>query len=151
MIVRKASSMQDVEKMVALGAEMHAESRYAAKPYLFSKLEGYGSHYVRDPNAGVCILAEEDDACHGIMVGFASKTYFSDELCAKEMVLYVRPAKRKGTTAMRLVREFEHWAKEIGAAEIHVGVTADIDDDKAIRFYNAMGYGPRGIILAKEI
>lgn len=151
MIVRRFRDMADVDKMIALGAEMHAESRFSSRPYISAKLAAYGLQFLAEPTQGVGILAEEDGACHGIIAGWALTDFFNDEICAREMILYVRREKRGGTTAMRLVREFERWAKEIGAKEVNVGVSAKIDDDKAIRFYKSLGYLPSGVNLAKEI
>ena len=151
MIVRRFKTMADVEHMIELGAEMHRESVWAPRPYIPAKLAAYGKHFLSDPTAGVGILAEEDGKCHGIMAGWALRNFFNDEVCAREMIIYVRKEKRGGTTAMRMVREFERWAEEVGAKEISVGVSAQIDDDKAIKFYKALGYSHRGVTLAKEV
>lgn len=151
MIVRRFKDMADVAHMIELGAEMHAESMYASRPYLPAKLAAYGKQFLMEPKAGVGILAEEDGKCHGIMAGWALRNFYNDDICARDMILYVRKSKRGGTTGMRMVREFERWAKEVGAKEITIGISAAIDNDKATRFYQALGYSPRGVTLAREI
>lgn len=151
MIVRRARTMQDVENMVALGAQMHKETRYARVPYVPAKLLAYGQQFLDDPSTGVYILAENEGRILGMMCGFSLRSFFNDEIVARDMIIYVRPECRVGTTAMRLVREFERWAKENKATEITIGITADIDDAKAIKFYETLGYARRGVTLAKEI
>lgn len=151
MIVRRFKDMADVDNMISLGAEMHRESMYADRPYMPAKLASYGRQFLSEPTKGVGILAEEDGVCHGIMAGWALQNFYNDELCARDMILYVRKEKRGGTTAMRMVKEFERWAKEVGAKEITIGISAAIDNDKATRFYNALGYSHRGVTLSKEV
>jgi GNAT superfamily N-acetyltransferase len=150
MIVRRAKDMTDVARMVALGAEMHKESIYADRPYIPAKLASYARQFIEDPMSGVCVLAEDDDECHGMMAGWRLDSFFNDDACAKDMILYTRKDKRRGTTAMRLVAEFERWARETGVRYIDITVTAGIDNDKATRFYTALGYRTRGACLMKE-
>jgi GNAT superfamily N-acetyltransferase len=150
MIVRRANTIADVDRMVALGAEMHAESVYRSRPYIHAKLASYGRQFLQNPDAGILILAEDDTDIHGIMAGWKLDSFFNDDACAKDMILYVRPEKRRGTTAIRMVREFEAWAKEAGARYIDISVTAGIENDKATKFYSALGYAPHGVCLVKE-
>lgn len=151
MIVRKAETVEDVDRMVELGAQMHSESGYRTRPYIPAKLRSYGLQFLHNPSAGVLILAEDSYRVCGMMAGWALRSFFNDDICARDMILYMLPEKRGGTTALRMVRQFEDWAKWVGAREISIGITANIDDDKATRFYNAMGYRTRGLSLYKEV
>lgn len=151
MIVRKARNMQDVENMVALGAEMHAESIYASSPYVPAKLLAYGKGFLDNPQSGVLLLAEDNDKCHGMMAGWGLRSFFNDDVCVRDMILYIRKEKRGGTTAIRLVSAFEDWAKSIGAKSIDIGISAGINNERATKFYTALGFKPRGVTLSKEV
>jgi hypothetical protein len=151
MIVRKAETIEDVDRMVELGARMHSESGYRTRPYIPAKLRSYGIQFLHNPSAGVLILAEDNFKVCGMMAGWALRSFFNEDICVRDMILYMLPEKRKGTTALRMVRQFEDWAKCVGAREINVGITANIDDAKATKFYNTMGYRQRGLSLFKEV
>lgn len=145
------SSMQDVDRMIALGREMHAESIFASMPYNDDKLRAFGNYYINEPEAGVGVVAEDDDGIGAMMVMSVVNRYFNDEKYASDMLLYVRKDKRGGLAAARVLKEVEKWAKERSIKEIMVGIFAGISNDKAQRFYTALGYEPAGVVLRKEV
>jgi GNAT superfamily N-acetyltransferase len=151
MNVRRFKDMKDAERMIALGAQMHAESVFASEPYLSDKLMAYCRFWLTDPTSGMAFLAEDNEEVVGMMAGWCLEAFFNHERTARDMILYVRPDKRGGMTAIRLVKAFEDWAKEAGAHHINIGVSAGIDNQRAAKFYQSLGYAPRGVTLSKEV
>jgi GNAT superfamily N-acetyltransferase len=86
----------------------------------------------------------------GVMAGATYKPAFSRDLMACDYVLYVRPDFR-GFVAVRLVAAFIAWAKSKGVKLITAGVTAGIDNDKAIQLYEIMGFKKSGVSLMMEV
>ena len=151
MIVRRFKDMKDAERMIALGAHMHAESVFASQPYLPDKLAAYCRFWLSEPSAGVAILAEDQQEVVGMMAGWCLEAFFNSERTARDMILYIRPDKRGGMTALRLVKEFETWAKEAGARSINIGISAGINNERATKFYKSLGDAQRGVTLSKEV
>lgn len=151
MIVRRFQDMKDADRMIALGARMHAESIFASEPYIPAKLAAYCRFWLLQPHAGVAILAEDNSEVVGMMAGWCVESFFNHERTARDMILYIRPDKRGGMTALRLVRAFEDWAKEVGARHINIGISAGIDNQRAAKFYQSLGYAQRGVTLSKEV
>lgn len=145
------SSMEDVERMIDLGREMHAESVFASMPYLEDKLRAFGRYYIDNPKAGVGVVAEDDNGVAAMMAMSVHERYFNDERYAYDMLLYVRKDKRGGLAAARVLKDVEKWAKEQSIKEVMVGIFAGISNDTAQRFYSAMGYEPAGIVMRKEV
>jgi GNAT superfamily N-acetyltransferase len=82
----------------------------------------------------------------GVMWGWG---YNHDEPYARIVILSVEPDERgKGTGAL-LVAEAERWAREQGAASIHV--TTALHREGAHRFYERIGYAQTGLRYYKKL
>ena len=149
--IDKKSAMHDIDRMIDLGAAMHAESVYAPMPYDRDKLRAYCTYYSENPEAGVGVLAEEGDTVIAMMVMSVNVRFFNNEKYASDLVIYVRKDRRGGIAAKRVLNEVEAWAKEQSIPELMVGITAGIANDKAERFYKALGFKDAGVLLKKEV
>ena len=86
----------------------------------------------------------------GLFIGVIYPELWTDAKVACDVALYVSGA-NKGFAAKRLVESFEAWARERGASEIRMGITAGINDDGADRFYEGMDYRDGGRLKVKEV
>lgn len=100
---------------------------------------------------GYISVIEQGEELVGIMAGCLVQPAFSRDFMACDYMLYVVPKCRGGMTAIRLVRDYIKWAKEGGAKLITVGVTAGIDNDFAVKFYEALGFKQTGNLMMMEV
>ena len=140
----------DFPTMVTMGQDMRDESPR------FSRL-GYSPDRCLELLAGLSVspqglvlVAEQDGVIVGMLLGLASRHFFSDDITASELVVYVAPEARGGSAAVKLIRQFEAWAVEQGAADIVLGVSTEVHADRTAQFYERLGYAPSGISLVKR-
>jgi len=81
-------------------------------------------------------VAEHDDEVVGFLVAAKNQTVFSSEVIASELGWYVHPDHRKSTAAMRLLREYEKWAKDCDYVTLS-DVQGSMDMDEV---YTRRGY-----------
>jgi GNAT superfamily N-acetyltransferase len=153
MLIRRAETIYDIDKMIELGAQMHADSRFASMPYDKVKLRSYGHLALGKPDDwGVFIAEDKTGEVQAMIAVYVSPFYFTDERKhTNDFFLYVAKGKRGGIAAARCVKAVEAWAAEVGVNEIQFGITAGIDDDAAERLYRALGYNMTGRIMTKGV
>ena len=99
---------------------------------------------------GFATVAMESEEIIGFMAGCSVNPTFSHDLMACDYVLYILPEHRGGLSAYRLAKAYISWARELGCKLITVGVTAGIDNERAIEFYKSMGFRKSGVQLSME-
>jgi len=153
MAVRRAENANDITRMIELGAKMHHESVYSKYDYDKKYLQHYGEHMLKHPEEYGLFLAEDGDGEITAMVaGFISPLYFNPEVkVAHDFFLYVHPQMRGGLSAVKLMRAYEKWAKQAGASEVSMGITAGIANETAAKFFGGIGYESKGSYLNKEV
>lgn len=96
-----------------------------------------------DRTRQVVILAIEDGKTVGMVAGVAQEFLFSDEVVAGELVWWVDPEHRRGTTHGKdLHTAFEYWGKKIGARVSSMALLLKNDKlaDKVETLYKRNGY-----------
>jgi GNAT superfamily N-acetyltransferase len=147
--VRRALG-SDFAALVAMGEDMHHESpRFAGLSYSQERCHALLAGLSASPH-GLALVAEQGGEIVGMLLGLVSKHFFSDDLTASELVVYVRPQARGGSAAVKLVRQFEAWATDLGVADITLGVSTEVHADRTAQFYQRLGYAPSGLTLVKR-
>lgn len=100
---------------------------------------------------GIVFLAEKDGKLIGFFAGMIQRYFFSSRERAVDMGFYVLPEHRGSKAAIRLIRTFEYWAKEMGVKEIAVGQTTAVDIEKTLKFYAHLGYKVVGFNTVKHL
>ncbi|SOD02023.1 N-acetylglutamate synthase, GNAT family [bacterium JGI 053] len=94
-------------------------------------------------------VAERD----GRVVGFAGVmhglSYLHDPPYARLLSLVVEPGERGRGTGAALVAAAERWARERGAAQLHL--TAALHREGAHRFYERLGFERTGVRYARKL
>lgn len=106
-----------------------------------------------EQTAGAVFVAED----HNRMVGYVCLwgTVTPDDLDERPdpysfmAELFVRPDYRSRGIGHRLVEEAERYAVECGTYKVELKVLAQ--NESAVRFYEALGYAPRVVIMSKRI
>lgn len=83
----------------------------------------------------------------GVMVAAITPHWFSSDLIASDLALFVRPEARGTMTAARLIKAYTTWARERGATLLQAGVTTGVHTEETARLYEHMGYRRCGVIL----
>lgn len=92
-----------------------------------------------------------EDGLIAFMAGQLSETYLNDEINAYEKGLFVVPEHRGGTIAVRLVRNFEAWARKSGAKNIWMGQSVGQNQQSTLHFFERLGYPCQGFITCKKL
>ena len=92
-----------------------------------------------------------DEKSKGVMFGFTGSPWWSPYYEANEMLLAIPEVNRGGSVAVRLIKEFERIAECRACRAVNVGSSLGINDDRAVRLYEALGYTRRGHGLTKRI
>jgi RimJ/RimL family protein N-acetyltransferase len=142
----------DVEALVELARAMHAEGKsHQNITFEAPVMRGWFTAAVNQPNEFFCNVATKGGEIIGAMLACRAPYVFSFDQKALELGLYILPKHRGGLAAYRMVCNFIRWAKEQNCKNIKVGVTIGIDDSKAIKFYERMGFAIEGPILNREV
>ena len=131
---------EDIPTLIDMGREFHAESPiYNIYTFEEQKLYELGLHILNDINS-ICLVYDKD-GIQGMMAGCIYEQYFSYDTTAAELFLFANKDKRGALIGKRLVTAFELWASSMNAMEVCVGVSAGINPDRIVGFYEKMGYG----------
>ena len=138
----------DIPEALELARQMHAESVYAELPFDDLKAITLGQEAIDHPEVYCSLVAEHAGEIVGMFLGFAAPHYFSHELSASDLLLYVPRTKRGGLAAAFLVKAYIKWARDLGVrdSQISVGITAGIADEKAASLYERLGFRSAGAI-----
>lgn len=141
-------TIDDLNAVLPLCVRMYEESTgYESMRFSACRCGEILRGAIRDGFAAVAVI---EGKVIGFMVGCAVQPTFSADLQACDFALYVAPEWRGGFSAARLVAAYIVWAKERGCRRITVGVTAGVNNDEAVAFYEGMGFRSCGVQLSME-
>ncbi len=124
---------------------MHEESRFRDMPFLESKI----ANLLKNPNC-FCSLAKAGDVYIGFIWGLVQDAWFSDSKTGFDLGLYILPEYRGRSMApVRLIKAFEDFCQSKGCFEITLSSSADIQEQKAFRLYEKLGYNKCGFVTFK--
>lgn len=138
----------DVQRMVELGARMHAESKFRAYSFDPSKLAGT----IRELLAsGIALVAEVDGLVVGGFLGHLVPHYFGHDLAAYDLALFLAPEHRAGTVAMRLIKAYIAEAKKKGAAEVAIANSTGVQKERIARLFESAGFSHDGYVFSMNV
>ncbi len=141
-MIRRAEQA-DLDRLVSMAREFHAESRYARLPFGEEPMRAFLSGMLCSERAVVLISGEGDGALVGMLVPLIFTA--GPAFVADEVFLYVRRERRGGLGAPRLLRTFEDWARAAGAIECHCSALAgDGANGRIEALYERLGYRRQG-------
>ena len=141
----RAGEERDLAQLLAMSALMRDET-ITMRAILIDEAK-LASVYRRafDPNDDrMCLFVyERSGQIQGGMLGYIAEYYFSRELFAADLYLYVTPECRRslasGLVARRLFQGYRDWAIARGVREVRAGVSTGIMVQAAHRFYMGLG------------
>lgn len=134
----------DLEALVELGRQMHAESWYAHMPFddavlrlTLQKILQVGFAYVHERPS---LVDGEANKVDGGMIGLLCPSWFGPGYYAADLSIFVTANARGGLTAYRLVDAFIDWAKRNGAMEVNLGISTNVQPDLLGGLYERIGF-----------
>jgi len=141
-VIYRAARQEDIPEVIDVVTRMVDGTMF--KPPTPAKMAWVIKHWY---NEGVWSHA----GLIAFMVGMVSETFLNEERNAYEKALFVLPEHRGGSTAFRLVRNFEEWARGRGAVKIWLGQSVGQNQDSTLRFFERLGYQRQGFITCKTL
>lgn len=148
----RLARLEDVDALVALGARMHALTRFRALDYQPAKVaRALADVIAKGQHKYVFLIATSGDGCIvGGLLGVLEQHLFSDQLTASVMHFDVLPEARMGGHGVRLLRALETWCANRKVVEIAFGINSGEDLERLGRFAQRMGYSKIGENYVKE-
>ena len=102
------------------------------------------------PKTGT-FIAYKDNEPIGFISACIAPFFFSDYERATDLGFYVREQHRGGSTALRLLKTIEKWAKAMGARELQIGHSVGGKVDEMKSFYLRNGFKVGGFNSMKVL
>lgn len=147
----RAANIEDVPTINRLGEQMFNESAYAGVcAYSSEKVDHLLKQMVANPEEYFLYVAEKDSTIIGMYLGLLTEYYFSKDLMAVDLALYVDPTKRGSLAAIKLVQAFEDWAFARGAKEVVPATSTQVAPERTAQLYHLLGYEVVGNLFKKR-
>lgn len=144
MIFYRRATSTDAPELLQLATCMTEGTAFA--PPTLEKV----SRLIARPNGyGECAVA--DGVIVGFLCGYVSETWLNNQVNAYEQGLFVAPEYRGGSTAIRMVKNFEAWARANNAENIWMGQSVGQKQDSTLRFFERLGYTCQGFTTHKKL
>ena len=140
----------DFPAMIELGAQMHAEGRYADLPYDRDKLMKLAMA-MHTTGRGLFLMAEQGETPAGMLIVYLDEYFFCSVKVCRDLLLWVRPTFRGGLLGKFMVEEAEKWAKPRGAHECSFGVSNGGEWIRVSQLLERLGYTHDGNLLRKRL
>lgn len=152
MAIRMAR-LDDIPGLVLMGREVHATTRFRGLGYDADRVaRSLDAALTRGRDRHVCLVAEGGDGrIVGLLLGVLERHIFTDRLTASVMLYAVLPERRMGGHGLRLMRAFEHWARNRGVAEIAFGINSGAGHEVVGAFARKLGFVRVGENFVKEM
>lgn len=125
----------DIPELLTLGAQMHSETAYRNIPFILSRFQAHIEMYLEDRNNYQIFIHKVSGRIQGALFAKATPYFFSESLLVSEDLFYVFPRDRSLKIARKLITAVEVWARTIGAAELCLSVSTQVEMARIGKFY----------------
>lgn len=144
-MIRRATEA-DFARLVDLGAVMHSESpRFRDFTYQPARVLDMLAWLCDSPQGLVLVAEQPLEGLIGGLMAMAMPHYACDLVQASDLAFFVHPEFRGGSAALRLVRGYLAWAREIGA-EPSIGLNTGVQPERTARLLAALGASNTGSV-----
>lgn len=148
-MIRRATQ-DDLPRLLELAAAMHAESRFRIYRFVPEKVSVLLEQAIGGQLPSVVLVAERDGAVVGGIVGLCTEQWFSDQLVAQDLAIFMEPRHRGGMAAARLIGAFVEWATEQGAVTTELGINTGVEVERTALLYGRLGLRLTAHLYVKE-
>lgn len=137
----RPATHEDLDALLAMGEQFFTFSRLAQFA-VFDRGTALNSVVALiDADTGVCLVAVVEGEIVGGIVGVLAPLWFAPScLSATEFAWWVKEEHRGGTAGVKLLRAFEQWAKDNGAAMVSMSDLVIEGATPAGRLFEKLGY-----------
>lgn len=128
--------------MLALGRVMHKESPQYQRYDFNERKASFGlERFVEHPNFFVAV---DGTPVHAMLIGGVNNVWWADERAADDILFYVHPDYRGGSSARRLLAAYVKWARNAGVRDdaIRVTLSTGVEPEKTSKFLKRVGFKP---------
>lgn len=130
----------DIPETVELARKFVEESAFSRFQFSHEKMAANLSLAVTHPHIAFCHVVEHEGRLVGALVGYISEFFFGPDLIASDSGWFILPEYRGSRSAVKLLKNFEKWAKANGAKEVAMGVSTDVSPEKTGALLQKLGY-----------
>lgn len=137
---------EDLPRIVDLGKIMHAEARRLNKlTYVPAKAYIAIGALIGQEN-GLVRVVEEDGELTGGIAAMIKPHWFSTDLIAMDLALFMRPDKRGSLAAARLIKEYTEWAASKDAKITQFCISTGVHLASTGALLERMDFKPSGFL-----
>ena len=119
-------------------------------PYEEDVIRHYANYYMSLIDSDIRVyLAYNDNKPVGYLVAYVKPYLFNRGVSVGQEMLYVVPDSRGGKAAIALMKKLDDLAKENNALEVYAGVANGYNAEKALKFFERLGYEKVGSYVRK--
>lgn len=144
-MIRKAT-FDDIPRLVELGRVMHAEApNFRAMAFDPERL-AMTLQTVIESDRGFAWVIEGDEVVGGL-IAMAVPHWFSPEVTACDLALFVLPEHRGGIGCARLLNRYRSWAAGLGATKIQLGIMTGVHVEQTRALCERLGWHCAGVVM----
>jgi predicted N-acetyltransferase YhbS len=130
----------DVPAVTALARALQEESpRFRTLPFDPEMVQNLLGAMMKSRDY-LTLIAEDEKEIVGVMVAAAVPYFFTSRRMTSDIMFYVKPSQRGSRVGLRLLREYEAWARTKDAHEICIGLGTEINLERNGAFLLHCGY-----------
>jgi len=145
--------LEDYDQFNELGRWFQENSNFRSCGWCERKIRLFIS-LGANPNSNIFLrLVEKDDQIVGFFLGCTSEYFFSEKTIASELAVFFDEENRTNIAGsiIRMIKQFEKWAKERDAHEIQLGISSGIAGKGYRSLLERRGLTEVGQIFKKEV
>lgn len=148
-MIREAK-IQDISTLVVLLEEYYEEGNAARLPFEADKLSNNLYSAIIDDEKNVTVLEKKGETI-GITISCLVNPLFSSQKVVECQVLFVKKQHRQGNNGVVLIKALSRWAKQEKSPYVYLGIASEINTDRTVALYKALGYKPIGQDFRLEV
>lgn len=143
MLYRQAT-VNDVPELVALITKMVDKTFFEAPtPEKIKRLI--------DRTNGYFECAVHEGSIVGFLCGYVGETFLNNQFNAYDQGVFVTQEHRGGKVSIKLIRNFEDWARSKGAKNNWMSQSVGHKQDSTLKFFQRLGYKCQGFVTCKKL
>jgi len=146
----RLAAQTDAIAVTDLCEEFHGLSYQRSVPFDWDIMVEWVSDRI-DDDGSLVLGAWSGSDLVGCVIGLTFVPPYSERVVAGDFIWYVRPEHRGGMVGVRLMKMFENWAVDAGAAQILTGATSGIKSERGAALLERLGFVPTGTSVYKDL
>mgnify|MGYP003394307547 CR=1 FL=1 len=142
----RTATLEDIPLLIELAVVLHKESRFARFPVNLAKVEGFFRMLLAYKPQEHVIFLVDGDPIYAMFIASVRSFWWGDLLESSDIMVYVSPSKRGGSSASRFIREYKRRAKALGVMDCKIAVGTGIHPERTGRFYEHHKFSKTGFI-----